>query len=355
MACEGRGPPINDTENPMQRAHFTTARRGALALSVFAAAMLAACGGGGSDAGSTSGTVAIDDPTATAYAANATQIGSDTASVADSAVVAVQALVEAGAGASAHGAGPTADAVALVSSAKACPGGGTATVSITGGTTASQLNGKLDAGEVYGVTFATCTGAGGIGQIDGALTMTVETATGDSANGTLDVALTATALTLALPRGSVTLDGTTDRQLTVATDSDGTVHETSHFVSPNLSLVTHYEARTSTFTLSAADITRTATLVGGVVQSSTVVGTHTLSAVLPNRSFSYTVATTGGATTYAADGKPTAGAWTITLANAIIDVTVANGTATIAIDLNKDGTIDRTITVPVPTLVGDAG
>jgi hypothetical protein len=339
----------------MQRASSTTPRRSALALSIAAAAMLAACGGGGSDAGNTAGTVAIDDLTATAYAANATQIGSDTASVADGAMLAAQSLVASGAGVSIRAGSATADAVALVSSAKACPGGGTATVSITGGTTASQLNGQLDAGEVYAIVFAACTGAGGTGQLDGTMTMTVETATGDSANGTLDVSLTARALTLALPRGSVTLDGTTDRQLTVATDSDGTVHETSHFVSPSLTLVTRYDARTSTFTLSAADITRTATLVGGVIQSSTVAGTHTLSAVLPNRSFSYTVATTGGVTTYAADGKPTAGAWTITLANAIIDVTVANGTATIAIDLNKDGTIDRTITVPVATLVGDAG
>ena len=347
----------------MQRRSSSHATRtGAVVLSVLAAAMLSACGGGGSDASITaSAPDAIDDPTATTYAADATQIGSDTASVVDGAVLAAQAMVAAGAGVSAASpgvnaaAGASADAVALVSSAKACPGGGTATVSITGGTALGQLNGQLDAGEVYGITFAACVGASGIGQLDGTLAMTVETATGDSANGTLDVSITATRLTLALPRGSVSLDGTTDRALTVATDPDGTVHATSRFVAPSLVLATRYNARSSTFTLTAADITRTATLVGGVIQSSTVSGTHTLSAVLPQASFGYTVATTGGATSYSADGRPTAGAWTITLPKSILDVTVANGTATIAIDLNKDGTIDRTITVPVATLVGDAG
>jgi hypothetical protein len=341
----------------MQRPASFRTRACVFAVSVLGAAVLAACGGG-SAADSTSSADAIDDSTATAYAANATQIGSDTVSVADGAVLAAQAMIAAGAGTSASADRATmesTDATPLISSTKACPGGGTATVSITGGTTASQLNGKLDAGEVYTLSFAACTGAAGIGQLDGSMAMTVETATGDSANGTLALSMTATNLSLNLPLGGAVLNGSTERQYTVATASDGTVHLTSHFVSPSLTLATHYNARASSFTLSAADITRTATLVGGALQSSTVSGTHTLTAVLPNTSFSYTVATTGGATTYGADGRPTAGMWTITLPKSSITVTIANGTATIAIDLGKDGTIDRTITVPVATLVGDAG
>ena len=75
---------------------------------------------------------------------------------------------------------------------------------------------------------------------------------------------------------------------------------------------------------------------------------------MPNASFSYSVATSGGIT-YAANGTPAAGLWTITLPNALITVTVANGTATIAIDDGKDGTIDRTITIPAAQLAADAG
>ena len=75
---------------------------------------------------------------------------------------------------------------------------------------------------------------------------------------------------------------------------------------------------------------------------------------LPNASFSYSVATSGGVT-YAADGTPAADSWTIALPNALITVAVANGTATIAIDDGKDGTIDRSFTIPVAQLTADAG
>jgi hypothetical protein len=227
-------------------------------------------------------------------------------------------------------------------------------VSITGGTPESEVNGRLDAGEVYQVSFAACSGAGGFAQLDGALSMTVESASGDSANGTLDLSMTATNLSLTLPHGGAMLNGSTERQYGVSTDADGTVHLSSHFTSTSLTLATHYFSRASTFTLSDADIVRTATVAGGALQSSTINGHHTLSGVLPNATFSYSVATTGGVT-YAADGTPTAGQWTITLPDTIVGVTVAAGTATITIDRGKDGTIDRTITISVPQLVSSAG
>jgi hypothetical protein len=328
----------------------------AFALSTLVAALLGACGGGGDSAASAT-VAAIDDPTATLYAADATQIDSDAFTTADSAVLAAQALIGAGAGVSSVGGHATVESAGLspeVSSTRACPGGGTVTVSITGGTTASQLNGKLDAGEVYAVAFAACSGAAGIGQLDGSMAMTVLSASGDSANGALSVSLTATRLALALPRGGATLDGSVTRSFSVSTAGDGSVHLTSHYATPSLTLATHYNARSSSFVLSNADITRTATLVGGVLQSSGVDGTHTIAATLPNTSFGYTVSTTGGAT-YAADGTPTAGLWTITLPNTTITVTIAGTTATVALDRGKDGTIDRSFTVPVAQLVAQAG
>jgi hypothetical protein len=199
---------------------------------------------GGSDAGS-SGSAAIDDATATTDAANSAQIGSDTLNVADEAVVAAQAMIAAGASASASderamamaaGAGP------LPASTPACPGGGSATVTVTGGTPQSEPNGQLESGEIYQVRFATCTGAAGFGQLDGMLSMTVASASGDSANGSLDLAMTASNLSLTLPQGGAVLNGTTERQYSVSTDSDGTVHLSSHFISPSLTLATHYHA-----------------------------------------------------------------------------------------------------------------
>lgn len=140
------------------------------------------------------------------------------------------------------------------------------------------------------------------------------------------------------------------RSFSVASAGDGSVHLTSHHTTPSLTLATRYDARSSTFVPSDADITRTATLAGGVLQSSGVSDTHTVAAALPNASFGYTVATTGGATR-AADGTPTSGLWTIALPNTTITVSIAGTTATIALDRDKDGSIGRTFTVPV----GQAG
>ena len=337
----------------MQRAEFPSRRVAALAPSVLAAAVLAACGGGGNADRS-----GLDDATATAYSANGSQIGSDAAAVSDGAILAAQAVIAAGAGTLAAGdrmSAQAADAQPLAVSSRPCPGGGSATVSITGGTPASQANGKLDTGEVYQVSYAACVGAAGFGQLDGTLAMTVLSASGDRTNGALSLSTTATNLMLTSPRGTATLNGSTQRDYTAATDNDGTLHLTSRFVTASVTLATNYNSRSSLFTLSATDIQRTATLVGGVLQSSTIMGTHTLAGVLPNATFSFTVATTGGATAYGPDGRPTSGAWTITLPQNIVAVTIANGTATITVDQGKDGTIDRTLTIPLPQLQASAG
>ena len=345
----------------MSRTHPNVAsarqRATAFAASTLLAALLGGCGGGDDPTAAVVTADAIDDPTATLYAADATQIGSDALTTADGAVLAAQAMIGAGAGVSAAAgqtASKSADVSLQASSPLACPGGGSATVSITGGTPFSRLNGQLDAGEVYTVVFAACSGAAGIGQLDGTMAMTVVNASGDSANGALTVSLTATRLALALPRGGATLDGSVTRTFTVATAAGGSVLLTSRYTTPSLTLATRYNTRSSTFVLSAVDLTRTATLAGGALQSSGSSGSHTVAATLPNASFGFTVATSGGAT-YAADGTPTAGLWTITLPNTTITVSIGGTTATVALDRGKDGTIDHSFTLPVAQLVALAG
>jgi hypothetical protein len=315
-------------------------------LSAVAAALLAACGGGGSDAGAAA--ASVDDPTATAYSANATLTASDATGTADTAVLTAQALVAGAASSMASGVATTYN----------CAGGGTATVSISGGAPANWGNGKFDAGEIYQVSYAACKGAAGWVALDGSATLTVSAASGDSSNGSLALALAVSNLSVTTPRGNATLNGNSTRDITVSTDAAGAVHLSSHYVAPSFTWTTHYQARTSTFTLSAVDIRRDATFVGGVLQSSSIAGTHTLSATLPNGAFSYTVATNGGVT-YAADGTPLSGSWTITLPLDLITVTVTSangiGTATVAIDRGKDGTIDRTFTLTWVQLAGVAG
>ncbi|NKI95174.1 hypothetical protein [Rhizobacter sp. SG703] len=308
---------------------------------------LAACGGGGSDAADE----VLDADTATSYGANAALLSGDAATALDTSVLAAQSVVATQATvAAAHEAAQRVSASAVTNLTVDCAGGGTALLTIAGGSAGSVLNGQLDTGEVYTLAFMDCRGAAGAAVVNGALELTVLEATA----GTLSVTTEATGLSVALPRGSASLNGITTRSVSSTTDGNGTTQLTSHFTSPSLALTTHYNGRTGNFTLSAADITRQATLVNGVLQASSINGTHTLSATLPSGSSSYTVATQGSAT-YDAAGLPTGGAWTITLPRVAVGLSIADALATITVDQGKDGTIDRRVTVPVSRLASDAG
>lgn len=324
-----------------------------LSLTLLCAAALTACGGNSSSDSDNS----TSADTATSYAANATLIAGDASSALDESVLAAQAVVATQAGTSVSTgtresamSAPTEAPQAVVSVPVTCAGGGSATLTITGGTAGSVLNGQLDAGEVYQVVFANCKGSTGAATVNGTLAMTVLSASGTD----LSITTTATDLSVTLPRGTITLNGTTSRQVSSSAGAGGTTVLSSQFSSPNITLATHFNARNSSFTLSAVNITRQSTWLSGVLQSSSINGTHTLSATLPNGAFSYTVATQGGVT-YAASGLPTSGAWTITLPLTRVGVSIANALATITIDDGKDGTIDRTFTVPIGRLESDAG
>lgn len=318
-------------------------------LSLLCAAALAACGGGGSSSDAADEVLGAD--TATTYGANAALLSGDAATALDTSVLAAQSVVAMQATvAAAHEAAQRVSASAVTNVTVDCAGGGTALLTITGGSASSVLNGQLDTGEVYTLAFMDCRGAAGAAVVNGALELTVLDATA----GTLSVTTEATGLSVALPRGSASLNGITTRSVSSTTDGNGTTQLTSHFTSPSLALTTHYNGRTGNFTLSAADITRQATLSNGVLQGSSINGTHTLSATLPSGSPSYTVATQGS-TTYDAAGLPTGGAWTITLPRVAVGLSIANALATITVDQGKDGTIDRLVTVPVARLASDAG
>ena len=320
-------------------------------LTLLCAAALTACGGGGDSSNAPAGT---SSDAATTYSADATMVASDAATALDAGMQTAQAVVSAQA-AAATAAGTntrpaSAQPTAVTNASVACPGGGTAVLTITGGTDVSVQNGKLDTGEVYTLVYAGCKGAAGAVALNGTLAMTVNSATATD----LSLGLVVTDLSATLPRGLVTLAGSTTHSLSSATDATGATLLTSHIVTPSMLLTTQFNARSSSFALTALDITRQSVWVDGALQSSSIDGTHTLAATLPNAQFSYTVATQGGVT-YAADGTPATGAWTVTLPNALLGVTIANAVATITVDDGKDGTIDRTFTVPIGTLRLAAG
>ncbi|MFT3954054.1 MAG: hypothetical protein QM722_06565 [Piscinibacter sp.] len=113
-------------------------------------------------------------------------------------------------------------------------------------------------------------------------------------------------------------------------------------------------AGTSNYTLSAVDITRTVTSSNGVITGSSVNGTHTMRATLPNATWSITTATQGGVL-YDANGVPTQGNWTVTLPNNRLLIGVVPGTLTVQADWGNDGDIDRTWTFTTSAVAGEAG
>ena len=235
----------------------------------------------------------------------------------------------------------------------ACAGGGTATLSITGGTAASELNGQLDAGEHYSVAYAQCTGQAGFAQLNGNVEMDVVSADHTTSPASVAVNLTVTGLALSLPAGTATLNGTASVSRSVST-SGSTTTTTSHVTVPSATLATAFNSRSGSFTLSDLDATRTLTTVAGVVTASQYNGHHTLSGSANGRTFSMTVATTGNVS-YDAVGALVSGAWTVVRPHATVATTVANGLVIITVDDGNDGTIDHTWTFPAAQLAAAAG
>lgn len=324
----------------------------AFALTTLCATLLAACGGGGSSSDGSTDASGISADTATTYAANATIVAGDATSALDTSAVTAQAVITAQATVTAAS---MQEALAIRPAAVtnvpvACPGGGNAALTISGGSAASVLNGKLDTGEVYQIVFADCRSAAGAASVNGTLVMTVDAVTATS----LALLMVATNLGIALPNGSVVLSGSTTRQVSSTVDASGATQLSSHVTTPGLTLATRYNARSSTFALSAVDVTRQITWVNGLPQSSSMSGTHTLAATLVNGAFTCTVSTQGSVS-YSAAGIPTAGTWAVSLPTTNVGVSVGNAVATITVDDGKNGTIDRTFTVPVGRLQTEAG
>jgi len=324
--------------------HDLLRKSAALAASIALVAALAACGGGSgsSTASTTTPSTAATSQMAETTSANAADIPSSATSASGTTVATAQAVVAAGA-ATVTVSGSTA------SSTVNCPGGGTAVYTVTGASLAEITNGTLDTGENYSLTFTDCQGELGAASVTGTMTLDVVAASSNSV--TVDTATNGVVVTL--PHGTVTLNGSSTIVKTVST-SGSTVTTTMQWTTPSYSVATAFNARNSTFSMTNVDITATETVTSGVLTGTTYDGTSTLSATLPNGAFSITLATEG-ATSYDSTGTPISGTWTLTLPNNAITLTIADGTATISVDYGADGTIDKTYTYTIASLVGDAG
>jgi hypothetical protein len=221
---------------------------------------------------------------------------------------------------------------------------------VSGGTPTSLINGTFDAGEIYELTFTGCKTGSGSPRLDGVFSLTVVSAVATGQTLTL----TATALSATMPNGSITLTGGATLIQTVSINAVGGTVTDGQISSPTLNLATQFNGRIGSFTIGAIDLTRTTTSVNGVQQSASVRGTHTLTTTVAGTAISYTVATQGSVS-YSLTGQPVAGGWTVTLPRTLVGVTLGGGDAVITVDDGKDGTVDRTITIPIGNLQSAIG
>jgi hypothetical protein len=295
-------------------------------------ALLAACGGGGDD---------NPPPPSNSVSSDAAKnLGANTASGPNESVTAMSAVVT------------TAESVVaagLASVAIACPGGGTAVYQVTGPNAALLLNHQLDQGENYSITYNACRNAAGTASITGSVSLLVATKTADS----LELDLATNNVVVSQPQGDVVLNGSSTLTRTVQT-SGNTTTTTTHWVTPNFSVISHRNGRTTSFAYTNVDITHTVVATNGMVTSTSYSGTATLTWTWPNGSFSVTLATQGSVGCDA-NGTPTQGIWIITLPNDRITLTVVPGTVTLAVDYGKDGTIDKLYTFTVTDMMNEAG
>jgi len=312
---------------PVVARHQLARAFGTLALIV----LLAACGGGGNDSPPPSNAISAED--AKAASANAAALPNDSADALSTALATAEAVIAAGS----------------ASATITCGGGGTAVYQVTGPDATLLLNHQLDEGENYSVTYNSCRRALGVATVNGSQTLFVAAKTADSI--TLQTATNN--LVVTLPLRELTLNGASTITRTIATSGSSTT-TTIHWVTPNFSVTSHRGPRTSNFSYTNVDITRSVTVDTGVVTGTSYSGTSTLSWTWPTGSFSITFATQGAVQCDAA-GTPTQGKWTITLPNNRLILSVAPGTVTLEVDYGNDGSIDRTYSFTVSDLMGEAG
>lgn len=300
-----------------------------LVTACLTATLLAACGGGDDK------TTDANTSTETTQSASANGVV-----VADDAVRAQSAVLA------------TARAVVAVGSASQtvnCAGGGTALFTATAGTSGSLANGLLDTGEVYAMQFVNCRSATGSATVSGALTLTVNAASGDD----LSVSTSTQAVVVGLPQRTVTFNGSSTLSHTVQTTGTTQV-VTDRWQSPLISMVSVRNGRTTSLTLSNIDLSRSITLVNGVLTGSSSQGGLTMAYFGPVGNWTATIGTQG-VVSFDALGVPLAGRWLLTLPRDLIALEVANSIATVMVDFGRNGSIDRSYVWPVLTLTGGAG
>ncbi|MCO5975570.1 hypothetical protein [Ideonella oryzae] len=306
---------------------------------------LAACGGGG---GSDSSDTAEADQ-AQSLSATATTSPQETAQVAD-AVVDTALAVDPGSLST-----PTSTLVHAAAAGTAqlqgsvdCAGGGTASVVMTGPTLAGLLDGVPEAGEVTQLTYSACSGPDAQVVLNGTVTMTVTQA--DS--GGLTVSLDTSDLQAGLPLSTLGWSGSLSLTRSGSVADSGASTTSSAWSASGLSLVAVRNGHEADLSFNGSG-TRTVQWQDGVPQSSSYQGSSSLGLASSRWNGTLDVATQG-AMVFDPEGVPQSGSVSLSLGLYQWTATLADGTATVTVDRNGDGVVDRTRSWPVADWLASA-
>jgi hypothetical protein len=318
------------------------------------ALLLAACGGGGGDEAERAGELASS--TAQGWAADAQAMPVATATTVQAATRTLESALAASPAALAAAAGRATALAARplsLSLVLPCTGGGHVAARISGGSTASQLNGVLDAGERFELVFDACRSATGSARFDGALQ--IDVAAADAAD--LDVTHRAQALVFTDATGRYTLDGSVREQRRTSGLPAGRQRMASRLSSPGLALLARVDGRNSSHELRTLDWTVVLTVdaASALVERSHA-GTLVLAVNTPRRPNATLAITTEGTLVATPGGLfATQGSFSVATQRDRIAVDYAGTQVQLSLDLGNDGSIDRRWTLPRSSFDGEAG
>jgi hypothetical protein len=297
---------------------FTLAHAAAAGL----LAVLAACGGGGSD-GPSGPTVSKD---VARTASENVIVPSDSSQAMSSAMSAARFIVGAGG----------------LSVTVPCAAGGSATYEIVAGPTALFGNHRFDDGEQYSVTFSNCRSSSDGSLINGNMQFTVVDASGENYTAVASHDL----LVQQRPQRTTRLNGASTLVHTELVSGSGRT-TTDRWTAGSISVVATKGSRTNSFSLRNVDLTRTEVADNsGTVTSRHTTGSCTLVAVIDGTSLNF-VWQSDGDLKLGVDGVPTDGAWSLFLPNNVIGVEIESRgplrILTVSVDWFGNGSIDLPI------------
>lgn len=306
---------------------------------------LAACGGGGSG---TDSSASAETDQAQSLSATATTTPQQTAQVADAVVDTALALDTGALSTPAATHAGVAAAGAQLQGSVNCAGGGTAAVVMTGPTLAGLLDGVPEAGEITQLTYSACRGPDAQVALDGTVTMTVT----QSGSGGLTVSLTTSDLQAGLPLSTLGWSGSLSLTRTGTVASSGASTTSSAWSASGLSLVAVRNGHEADLSFNGSG-TRSVQWQDGVPASSSYQGSSSLGLASSRWNGTLDVATQG-AMVFDPEGVPQSGSLSLSLGLYHWTATLADGTATVTVDRNGDGVVDRSRSWPVADWLASA-